>query len=172
MNNIMPYFMSAFFIILCILSLKKKINAYDEFIKGCKEGILLFYQVFPALLAMMFCVRLLELSPIISIINNICSYFNILVPSSIIPMLFFRPISGNASLAIYIDILTKEGGDSLAALIGGVIQGATDTTFYVIALYFGSIQVKKIGHTLWLSLLADILAMGLGIYFVLKYANF
>lgn len=167
MKTITPYLLSLLFTILCLVSLKKRINAYNIFISGCKEGLLLFYQVFPALLGMMFCVRLLELSPIIDAIEYICSLSNLPIPSTVIPMFFFRPISGNASLALYIDLLQKEGGDSLAAIMGGTIQGATDTTFYVIALYYSSIQVKKIGHSLWLSLLADLLAMGLGIYFVL-----
>lgn len=172
MNTLAPYIMSFLFLFIGILSLVKKINAYDIFIKGCKEGILLFYQVFPALLAMMFAVRLLEMSPFLKWIDYLCMYYRISIPPSIIPMLFFRPISGNASLAIYIDLLIKEGGDSLSALLGGVIQGATDTTFYVIALYYGSIQVKKIGHTLWLSLLADVIAMALGLFFVLRFYNF
>lgn len=171
MNAITPYLMSLLFTVLCLFSLKKKINAYDIFISGCKEGILLFYQVFPALLAMMFCVRLLELSPILDVIEYLCTILNISIPSSVIPMFFFRPISGNASLAIYIDLLQKEGGDSLAAIMGGTIQGATDTTFYVIALYYSSIHVKKIGHSLWLSLFADVLAMGLGVYFILCTFN-
>ena len=168
MNIIGPYILSIVFIVLCLLSLLKKINAYDIFINGCKEGILLFYEVFPSLLAMMFCIRLLESSIIIEFIEYLCTLFKLSIPTSILPMFFFRPISGSASLALYIDLLAKEGGDSLAAILGGTIQGATDTTFYVVALYYSSVHVKKVGHSLWLSLLADGVAMGLGIYLVLN----
>ncbi|MBE6114822.1 MAG: spore maturation protein [Erysipelotrichaceae bacterium] len=170
MNGMTVYIMSTLILILIYLSLRKKIPAYDIFVSGCKEGILLFYQVFPALLAMMFCIRLLELSPFIEWLYALCSYLQLPISPSVLPMFLFRPISGSASLALYIDILSKEGGDSLSAILGGAIQGATDTTFYVIALYYGSIQVRKIGHTLWLSLLADVLAMGLVVYFIYNFA--
>ena len=84
-------------------------------------------------------------------------------------MAFFRPLSGNASLAMLIRIFEKYGSDSLIGVLGSVIQGATDTTFYVIALYFGSVNIKESGNTIVISLLADVLAIGLGIYFVLKF---
>ena len=81
----------------------------------------------------------------------------------------FRPISGNASLAILHSIFTKDGPDSLAGFIGSILQGATDTTFYVIALYFGSVGVRKIKSALGIGLIADaagmITAIVLGLMF-------
>lgn len=71
-------------------------------------------------------------------------------------MAIFRPISGNASLAILHSIFANEGVDSLAGFIGSILQGATDTTFYVIALYFGSVGIRKIGNSLLIGIIADI----------------
>ena len=91
------------------------------------------------------------------------------VPSSIWPMAFFRPISGNASLAILNTIFINEGVDSQAGFIGSILQGATDTTFYVIALYFGSVGIRKIGNSLYIGIIADLVgitaAILLGLYF-------
>lgn len=147
------------------MSLVKHVNAYSIFIEGCKECLSLFVNVYPSLIAIILLVRLIEASGILDVFNNIFTN----MPKEVVMMLFFRPLSGNASLAMLIRIFELYGSDSLPAILGSVIQGATDTTFYVIALYFGSINVKKTGNTVPISLLADVLAMGLGIYFVLNF---
>ena len=73
--------------------------------------------------------------------------------------MILRPISGSTSLAYLNDIMKNYGPDSKAGILGSVIQGSTDTTFYVITLYFGSIGITKIKHALWAGLIADLIGI-------------
>lgn len=81
------------------------------------------------------------------------------VPIEIFPMILLRPISGSSSLAFLNTLFDNYGPDSLIGLMGSVIQGSTDTTFYVLTLYFGSIGIKKIKYALWAGLFADLMGI-------------
>lgn len=110
------------------------------------------------MLAMIFGVNIFLKSGIIEYIYKIFSGFNF-IPSEILPMILLRPISGSASLATLNSIFKNYGPDSISGLISSVIQGSTDTTFYVITLYFGSIGIKKIRYSLWAGLFADLIGI-------------
>lgn len=88
------------------------------------------------------------------------------IPTDVFAMSLFRPISGGASTAIMIDIFKNSGADSLAGKMASVIQGSTDTTFYVISLYFSSVGIKKIKNSLWIGLFADLVGISIGIILV------
>ena len=137
---------------------KKHINIYDSFMKGVLEGLKTCVEIFPNILAMIFAVNLLIKSGFIdyisSFLNPMLSKYNL--STDIISMSLFRPISGNASLAIMNNIFESFGPDSLMGRLASTLQGSTDTTFYVLALYFGSVGIKKIGYSLKVALLADI----------------
>ena len=84
---------------------------------------------------------------------------NINMPLEIIPMALLRPISGTASLAIMNDIFKSFGPDSFIGRLASILQGCTDTTVYVIALYFGTVKITKIKHALWVGLFADLVGI-------------
>ena len=88
------------------------------------------------------------------------------VPIEIFPMIIMRPISGSSSLAILNNIFENFGPDSFAGRLASVIQGSTDTTFYILTLYFGSIGIKKIRYALWAGLFADLLGILSAIFLV------
>ena len=94
---------------------------------------------------------------ILSFLNPIFTLIK--VPVEILPLALVRPISGSASLAYLNNIFSTNGPDSFIGLLGSVIQGCTDTTFYVITLYFGSIGIKKIRYSLFASLFADLVGI-------------
>lgn len=156
-------------VLLFIWAFFQKINAYQSFVNGVKEGLDLFVSIYPAMLAMLFMVAILEKSGLMMTISHFFQQVFPAIPSSVWPMAFFRPISGNASLAILHSIFAVDGVDSLAGFIGSILQGATDTTFYVIALYFGSVGIRKIGNSLLIGVIADVAgicaAILLGMYF-------
>lgn len=147
------------FIIACI----KRVNAYASFVKGVKDGWLLFNDMYPALLAMMLAVALLRKSGMLELSGQFFSQFIPSIPKEIWPMVFFRPISGSASLAILADIFTQCGVDSFTGFMASVIQGSTDTTFYVITLYFSSVGVTKIKNALSSGLIADVAGITMAI---------
>ena len=157
---------------IIIYGYKKKINIYDSFLKGVIEGLKTCLTVFPNLLAMVFAVNILISSGIIetvfSFLNNFLNTFSL--STDILSMSLIRPISGTASLAIMNNIFEVFTPDSIMGRLASTIQGSTDTTFYVLALYFGSIGVKKTRYALSVGLFADL--VGIIMAFVLVYLFF
>lgn len=155
-------------LVIIIYGVNKKINIYDSFINGCKEGLELSISIFPYLIAMLFATNILIKSGFLdSIFMMFKPVFDILkVPIEILPMAVLRPISGNASFAIMIDLIKKYGVDSYIGKIAATLQGSTDTTIYVLSLYFGSIGIKKIRYSLYAGLLTDLFAIIVSIILV------
>ncbi len=136
----------------------KKIDVFDNFILGCSEGFKLILKIFPNILAMILSVNILISSGFLDFILNIFKPF-IKIPFEIISMSMVRPISGNASLAILNNVYSKYGVDSFYGLMASVVQGSTDTTFYILALYYGSIGVKRLRYAPITSLFADLVGI-------------
>ena len=132
----------------------KKIDVFDNFVDGCSEGFKLSFKIFPNLLAMIFSVNILISSGFLDTFLKLLSPI-IKIPIEIISMALVRPISGNASLALLNNIYTKYGVDSFYGLMASVVQGSTDTTFYILALYYGSVGIKKLKYAPITSLFAD-----------------
>lgn len=139
----------------------KKVDIYDVFVEGSKESYNMILTMFPCMLAMIFGINIFIKSGILEYIfgffQNILDILNL--PLEIIPMAIMRPISGSSSLAILNSILETFGPDSFIGRLAAVIQGSTDTTFYVLTLYFGSIGIKKIRYSLWAGLVADVIGI-------------
>lgn len=147
---------------------KKKINVYDTFLEGAKEGLVTVFNIFPAILAMIFAINIFLDSGIITYLINLLNINSNII--DIIPMALLRPISGTASLAIMNNIFSVYGPDSFLGRLASILQGCTDTTVYVIALYFGSVKIKKIGNSLLIGLFADLI--GITVAFILTYLFF
>ena len=145
-------------LLIIVYGIFKKVNIYDSFIEGSCESFGMIKHIFPCLLAMILGVNIFIKSGLIDLIYNfIKPLFIILkIPIEVFPMIIMRPISGTSTLAILNNIFDALGPDSYSRRLGSVIQGATDTTFYVITLYFGSIGVKKIRYAMWAGLFADL----------------
>jgi len=158
-----------FFIV--IYAIIKKINVYDAFVEGSAESFQMILTIFPCILAMIFGINIfLEsglLTGFLELIRPILSLLK--VPVEIIPMALMRPISGNATLAILNNLLSDFGPDSLIGRLGSVIQGSTETTFYVLTLYFGSVGIKKIRHAMWTGLAVDLIGIISSIIIVLLF---
>ncbi len=150
-------------------ALLRRVSAYHAFTDGAKDGMKLFVDVYPALLAMMFAITLLRESGLMLMFTDWMKTISGSVPSEIWPMVVFRPISGNASLAVLIDIFKTCGVDSLAGQMASVIQGRTDTTFYVITLYFSSVGIRKIKNALSIGLIADVAGISMAVLLTLLF---
>ncbi len=137
----------------------KKRNVYDDFVNGSKQSFDMILAMFPCILAFIFSINLLLNSGLINKIFSLFSFCNNYLPTNIFPMAIMRPISGTSALAILNNIYEVSGPDSLAGRIASVIQGSTDTTIYVITLYFGIIGIKKIKYALWVGLLSDLISI-------------
>ena len=147
------------------LALKKKVNAYDRFLIGVKEGMGLFVEVFPTLIATVTAVSVLRGSGFITDVGEMLrDLFNLNGEMvEIVPMILFRPISGSASMSVFNSICINNGADSFLCRTSAIIQGSTDTTLYVLSLYFSSIGVTKWKHSLKAGLIADVVGIAIGV---------
>ncbi len=161
MNILSKIVIPLFIIIVVFYGFKKKVNIYDSFLEGAKEGLIITFNIFPSIIAMVFAINIFLDS---NFINAFLTFFQkifhfINIPMEIMPMALLRPISGTASLAIMNDIFIKYGPDSYLGRLASVLQGCTDTTVYVLALYFSSIGIKKTRYALGVGLFADLVGI-------------
>ncbi len=167
MNTFSKLVIPLFVVFVIFYGFIKKVNLYDSFLEGAKDGLSISFNIFPNVMAMVFAINIFLDSnfvyEVLSIFKPLLNYIN--VPLDILPMAILRPISGTATLAIMNDIFTNFGPDSYAGRLASVLQGCTDTTIYVLALYFGSVGVKKIRYSLGVGLIADLI--GIVIAFIL-----
>lgn len=150
-------------IVLIIIGygVKKKINVYDTFTEGAKESFDMTIRLFPTLLAMILGINIFIKSNVLefflSILKPLINYINI--PQEIIPLALMRPISSSSGIALLNNILEVYGNDNIISKMASVIQGSTDTTLYILTLYFGSIGIKKTRYALKVGLLADLIGI-------------
>ncbi|MER2058206.1 MAG: spore maturation protein [Niallia sp.] len=137
----------------------KKVPTYESFVEGGKEGIQIAFSIIPYLVGMLVSISIFRasgaleyfmsfLKPLLDLIG---------VPSEVAPLAIIRPISGNAALGMTSDLIATYGPDSFIGRLASVIQGSTDTTLYVLTVYFGAVGIKKMGDALKVGLLADLI---------------
>lgn len=135
----------------------KKTDIFDSFTQGSKEGISMIKNMFPSILGMIFAVNVFVNSGVInaifSFLRPLFAHFSI--PFEILPIAFLRPLSGSFGLGLLNNIYKVYGPDSFIGLLASIIQGSSDTTIYIISLYFGSIGIKNIRHALFVGLMCD-----------------
>ena len=150
-------------IVLIIIGygLYKKIDIFDIFIMGIKEGLTMSINIFPTILAMIISINVLLKSNIIMDLTSMLTpIFKLLkFPSELLPIAILRPISGSSSLILLDNLLKVYTPDSFIGRVASVIQGSTDTTIYIIGLYFSSVNIKKIKYSLAVGLLTDFLTI-------------
>lgn len=143
--------------LIIIYGLYKKINIFDSFIGGIEENIAVGLKIFPSLMTLMIAIGVLKASGLLEFLTKfllpISSYFNI--PAEIIPQFLLRPISNSGSLIIFKDILATFGPDNIISKTSSILQGSSETTFYVITIYFGAININKTKYTLPCALISD-----------------
>lgn len=172
MNMFSKIVIPVFIVFVIFYGFIKKVNIYDAFLEGAKEGLMISFNIFPSIIAMVFAINIfLDSNFVNAVLGVFTPVLNLInIPLEIMPMALLRPISGTASLAIMNDIFIKYGPDSYVGRLASVLQGCTDTTIYVIALYFSSIGVKKIRYSLSVGLFADL--VGISVAFIITMLFF
>ena len=139
----------------------KKINVFDSFINGAKDGFQTAVNLIPYLIAMIMAIGMLRASGFFDILQLLLKplllRFNI--PLDLIPLILVRPFSGGASNGVLADIIHRFGGDAPISQTAATIVGATETTFYIVALYFGSINIRHTRYAIPAGLLADLIGV-------------
>ncbi len=161
MNTISKIIIPLFVLLIVLYGVKKKVNVYDTFLEGAKEGLIMVFHITPTVIAMVFAVNIfLDSNFLEGALKFLEPLFRLgRIPIEILPMAILRPISGTATLAIMNDIFVNFGPDSFIGRLASTLQGCTDTTIYVLALYFGSIHVSKTRYALPVGLFADLMGI-------------
>jgi len=144
----------AFFPLFAML---KGVPVYEEFVSGAKEGIQVAIRIIPFLVAILAAISMFREAGGIDLLAGLLApvLIAISVPTEILPLVFIRPLSGSGALGFFSDLVQAHGADSLIARMGATIMGSTETTFYVLAVYFGSVAVKRTRHAVPAGLMAD-----------------
>lgn len=148
-------------IVLFIASaLRKRVNVYEAFIEGAKSGFQVAVKIIPFLVAMLVAIGVFRASGCLDFLNNGLAFlvnlggFNAdFIPA--MPTAFIRPLSGSGARAMMIETMETYGADSFAGRLASVMQGTTETTFYVIAVYFGAVNIRKTRYAITCGLVAD-----------------
>ena len=151
----------------------KRVKVYEVFVEGAKEGFNVAIRIIPYLVAMLVAIGIFRASGAMDFLTIALNPLTSLIgfPAEALPMALMRPLSGSGSLGIMTELMKVYGPDSFIGVLASTIYGSTETTFYVLAVYFGSVNIKKIRHSLPAGLLADVAGF-LGALFVCRLLFF
>lgn len=143
-------------------------KVYEWFIEGAKDGLMVCVRIFPYLLAMIVSVNIFKAANLLDMLNNLLSPLAnaIGLPKEIIPLVLIKPLSGSGAQGIFANLIQTYGADTKIGLIASVIMGTTETIFYTVTVYFGAVKVKKVRHTVWTAIFADLTAVITAIFIV------
>jgi spore maturation protein B len=147
----------------------KKVRVYEVFVEGAKEGFNIAVKIIPYLVAMLFAIGIFRASGAMDVLVAIVSPLTNLIgmPAETLPMALMRPLSGSGSLGIMTELMKAHGPDSFIGVLSSTMFGSSETTFYVLAVYFGSVSIKNTRHAVPVGLLADLAGM-IGAVFICR----
>ena len=160
-------------VLIPLYGMIKRVAVYEEFVTGAKEGFQVAVRIIPYLVAILFAIGMFRASGAMAYLEDWLRppLALLAIPPEILPMAITRPLSGGGSLAVLADMVKIHGVDSPFVKIGGVMYGACETTFYVIAVYFGAVGVKKTRHAVPAGLIADAAGVLLSVYIVRMFCH-
>jgi spore maturation protein SpmB len=147
----------------------KKVSVFDAFIEGAKNGFEVIIKIIPYLVAMLVAIRVFRDSGAMTYVLNAITYLIQLTGMNTefigaLPVAIMKPLSGSGARGMMLDIFQNQGPDSFVGKLASIFQGSADTTFYIIALYFGSVGIKKVRYALWAGIFADIIGVIIAIF--------
>lgn len=159
--NLSSYAIPTILFLILAAGMYREVKVYDVFIEGAKEGISTVLRIIPPLVGLMVAIGVFRASGALDlVVYAVKPITNLLkIPSETVPLVFLRPISGSASLALVSDLLKTYGPDSFIGRLASTLMGSTETIFYTLAIYFGSVGIKNIRFTLVAALIADLVSV-------------
>lgn len=151
-----------------LYGLYKRVPVYENFVDGAKEGFDVAVRIIPYLVAILFAIGMFRASGAMDFMIEVLRPVLALVgfPAEVLPMAIVRPLTGSGSAGIVVDMINQYGEDSIFVKMAATMFGSTETTFYVIAVYFGAVNIKKTRHAVPAGLLADFAAMLVAVWVV------
>lgn len=144
----------------------KKVKVYEVFTEGAKDGFTIAIQIIPYLVAILVAIGMFRASGALDVMLNILSPVLSIIgfPPENFLLAIMRPLSGGGSFGLLSDLVETYGPDSLISKIAATMYGSTETTFYVLAIYFGSVGIKRVRHALLAGLIADVVGIVSAVY--------
>ncbi len=172
MNTISLWILPAILLIILTVGLVKKVPLYEAFTEGAKDGFSVAVNIIPYLVAILVSISMLRASGAIDMCGSLLSgvLTKISVPVDVLPLMIVRSLSGSAALGVFSDIANNFGPDAYATKLAAVIVGSSETTFYVLAVYFGAVKIAKVRYALLTGLIAD--AIGIMVAIVVAHQFF
>lgn len=143
---------------ILVLAVWNRVPVYETFVEGAKDGFQTAVQIIPHLVGMMVAITVFRESGALDLLSNFLQPILVLLhfPSEVFPLAMLRPISGTGALALTTDLISTYGPDSFIGRLASTMQGSTDTTLYIVTVYFGAVGIKKVGYAVKVGLLADL----------------
>ena len=150
-----------FLLVVLSVAVIKRGPAYELFVEGGKEGVKMAFSLLPFLVGMIVSIAILRSSGALeAFINSITPLLQMVgIPADIMPLALVRPISGTAALGMTTELIATHGPDSFIGRLASTMQGSTDTTLYILTVYFGAVGIRKMRYALKVGLLADLIAI-------------
>ncbi len=147
----------------------KKVKVYEVFVEGAKDGFTVAVKIIPYLVAMLVAIGIFRASGAMDVVTTLLAPITNLIgmPAESLPMALMRPLSGSGSLGLMTEIMKVHGPDSFIGVLVSTMYGSSETTFYVLAVYFGAVGIKNFRHALPAGIIADIFGM-LGAVFICR----
>lgn len=161
LNLISLWALPVLLILILTMGIAKKIPIYEEFTEGAKNGFKIAINIIPYLVAIIVAISMLRASGAIEMTADFIApvLTKLHVPADTLPLMIVRSLSGSAALGVFSDIANTLGPDSYATKLAAIMVGSSETTFYVLAVYFGAVGITKIRYALIIGLLADVIGI-------------
>ncbi len=151
-----------------LYGLIKRVRVFEVFVEGAKDGFNVAVRIIPYLVAILFAVGMFRASgamdALVTALNPVLSHIGF--PAEVLPMAIVRPLTGSGSAGLVVDLIKRYGEDSIFVKMAATMFGSTETTFYVIAVYFGAISIRNTRHAIAAGLTADLSAMLIAVWLI------
>ena len=158
LNIISLYTLPCILIVVLLYAIYKKVPIYETFISGAKDGFKVGVMIIPYLVAILVAIGMFRASGAIDMLSASLSPIldKIGMPGELLPLAIIRPLSGSGALGIMSEIASEYGGNAFITKMAAVMVGCSETTFYVLTVYFGSVGISKFRHAIWAGIIADV----------------
>lgn len=151
-----------------IYGMCRRVSVYESFVEGAKEGFKVGVMIIPYLVAIFVAINMFRASGAMGAMEDALRPMLTAIgfPPEVLPMAIIRPLTGGGSAGVVADLVQQHGTESIITQMAATMFGSTETTFYILAVYFGAVNIKKTRHALPAGLIADIIAIFLSVYIV------
>lgn len=166
MRGFSNYAIPFLLLVIIILGFAKKVKVYEAFVEGAKDGFTVAIKIIPFLVAILVAIGMFRASGAMDYFVYLLSPITNLIgmPAETLPVALMRPLSGSGTLGIVTELMNEHGPDSFIGRLSSTMFGSTETTFYVLAVYFGAVGIKKSRHAVAAGLIGDVVGLLMAVF--------